>query len=209
MPVDPYDPVNPVDVGLATKVDQWDTLWNNVQSIYDSLRGVHEIFIPATAFRPHTSGGCGALEDLLLSSGRYIAAYPFGASAVESLSMVWEPPRSWDLGTVTFQPSLLNTAGGSGAVVMQMAGVAVSDNDTLDAAVGTFQTSTDAVLAAENRMLGPESSPITIAGTPAALDLVRFVVQRDPVAGGDTYGSVIYFTGMRLRITTTWPTDDV
>lgn len=209
MPVDTYDPVNPVAVGNATKVDQWDTLWTNVDGIYNSLRGVHELFVPAAAFRPHLSGGCGAVEDILLSSGRYVAGLPFDAAAVESASLLIALPQSWNRSTITFQPLLMNTAGGAGAVVMQMAAVSAGDDDTLDAAVGTFVTSTDTVLAAKDLMLAPESAAMTVAGAPAAGDLQRLVLQRDPVAAGDTYGSDIYVIGVKLRITTTWPTDDV
>lgn len=209
MPVDNYNPVIPYAVGDATKIEYFDWFAVNVDSIYDSLRGVHELFLPASALRPHPSGGCGPLEDLLLSSGRYVAGYPFDPTSIESASFGIALPQSWNRGTVTFQPLLLNTAGGSGAVVTQVAAVSAGDDETLDAAVGTFVTSTDTVLAAKRLMLGPESAAITIAGTPAAGDFQRFVFQRDPTAGGDTYASDIYLLGVKLRLTTTWPTDDV
>ena len=173
-----------------------------------ATNGGHQLFVPAAAIRPHTSGGCGWAEDLLLSAGRYIAACPFDPTSIESGSFFIALPKSWNEGTVTFQPLHLNIAGGSGAVVWQMAGVASSDDDTLDVAVGTFQTSTDTILTAEDLMVGPASAAITIAGTPAAGDLVRFVVQRDPTAGGDTYASDVYLLGVMLKFTTDAPTDD-
>lgn len=203
----PYNPTNPVAVGLATKVDQWDLLWNNVQSIYDSLRSLDEWPIPAAAFRPHASGGCGALEDILLSSGRYVQGLPFDPTSIESASFALPLPKRWNRGTFTFQPLLMNTAGGAGAVVCQLAAVAASDDDPLDVAVGTFQTSTKTVLAAKDFMLGPESAAITMAGPPAVGDLSRFVIQRDPTAGGDTYASDIYFLGVILRLTSSEPND--
>lgn len=202
-----YDPVRNYDVGDATKIEVFDRLDDNIASIYDSLRGIVELHLPISAFRPHASGGCGPVEDLLLSSGRYLAAAPFGASAVESASLAIRLPKRWNLGTFTFEPYGLNTAGGSGAVVLQMAGVAVSDGDSLDAAVGTFQTSTDTIQAAKNLMVGPASSAITLAGSPAYKDLLRLVIQRDPVAAGDTYGSSYYVHGVVVRLTVTEPTD--
>ena len=44
-------------MGLATKVDHYDRVFNNTIAIYDSLRDVNEVFFPAAAFRPHASGG--------------------------------------------------------------------------------------------------------------------------------------------------------
>lgn len=202
-----YDPTNPVAVGNATKVSQWDTLWNNVQSIYDSLRSTNELWVPAAAIRPHASGGCGALEDILLSAGRYVQALPFDPTAIESASLAIAIPKRWNEGTITAQFFWVNTAGGAGAVVWQLAGVAAGDDDTLDVAVGTFVTATDTALAAKKNAVSPQTAVITIAGTPVAGDLTRLVVQRDPTAGGDTYASDAYLLGIVLRLTTTEPND--
>lgn len=187
-------------------------IWNqdvvaNPQALYDSLRSTNELWIPASAWRPHASGGCGALEDVLLSSGRYVQGLPFDGTSIESASMTMAIPKRWNESTVTFQPCWMNTAGGSGAVVWQLSGVSASDDDTLDVAVGTAQTSTDTVLVAEDFALGPISSAITIAGTPIAGDLTRLVIQRDPTAGGDTYASDAYLIGVIVRLTTAEPND--
>lgn len=163
--------------------------------------GVHELAIPAAAIRPHDSGGCGILESLLMSSGRYVQGLPFDATAIESASFQLSLPAGWNEGTITAQFKTLNIAGGSGAFVFQLAGVAAGDDDSLDAAVGTFQTATDTILAAKDLMVGPQTSAITIAGTPVAGDLTRFVVQRDPTAGGDTYASDVYLLEVIIRLT--------
>jgi len=202
-----YNATNPVAPGLATLVDHYDRVFNNTVAIYDSLRGIVELHLPMSAFRPHASGGCGPVADVLLSSGRYIAGAPFGASAIEAASLAIRLPKRWNLGTFTFEPYGFNTAGGSGAIVLQMAGVAVSNDDSLDAATGSSQSSTDTILAANDLMVGPESNAITIAGTPAYKDLLRLVLQRDPTAVGDTYGSPYYVHGVIVRITVTEPTD--
>ncbi|HYE86913.1 MAG TPA: hypothetical protein VEA16_11195, partial [Vicinamibacterales bacterium] len=159
-----------------------------------------EFTLPISFFRAHPSGGCGALEDVLLSAGRYAQGCPFDGSSIESAYCFYPLPRRWNLGTFTFQPYGFNTAGGAGAVVLQMAAVAAGDNESKDAAVGTFQTSTDTILAAKNQAIGPESAAITIAGTPAINDGVRFVLQRDPTAGGDTYASNYYVECVKIRL---------
>jgi hypothetical protein len=197
-----YNPTNPVTVGLATKADHFNRLWDNAQAIYDSLRSSNELWVPAAALRQHASGGCGALEDLLLSSGRYVQGLPFDATSIESASLAIAIPKRWDEGTITAQFFWMNTAGGSGGVVWQLAGVAASDDETLDVAVGSMQTATDAALAAKRVAVSAQTAAITIAGTPVAGDLTRMVVQRDPTAGGDTYASDAYLLGIVLRLTT-------
>lgn len=182
-------------------------IWNqdvvaNPIALYDSLRSTNELWVPAPAWRPHASGGCGALEDLLMSSGRYIQGLPFDASSIESASIGIAIPKRWDEGTITMQPFWLNTAGGSGGVVWQLAGVSAGDDDTLDVAAGTAQTSVDTALVAKDLAVGPQTSAITIAGTPTAGDVTRLVLQRDPTHGSDTYASDAYLIGTVLRLTT-------
>jgi len=200
-------PANPVATGEATKVSQWDTLFNATKDIYDSLRSTNELPVLAAALRPHASGGCGALEDILLSAGHYVQGLPFDPTSIESASLAIPIPKRWNEGTITAQFFWLNTAGGSGAVVWQLAGVAAGDDETLDVAVGTFQTATDTVLAAKRNAVSAQTGAITIAGTPVASDLTRLVVQRDPTAGGDTYASDAYLIGVVLRLTTAEPND--
>jgi hypothetical protein len=200
-------PVNPVAVGNATKVSQWDTLWNWVLEIYNSLRSTNELWVPAAALRPHASGGCGALEDILLSSGRYVQGLPFDPTSVESASFAIAIPKRWNEGTITAQFVWVNTAGGSGGVAWQLAGVAAGDDETLDVGVGTFQVATDTVLTAKKCAVSAQTAAITIAGTPVAGDLTRMVVQRDPLNGSDTYNSDAYLLGVVLRLTTAEPND--
>jgi hypothetical protein len=193
-----FTPLPNVSTGeLATAADH-NTLLANVAGL---ITGLHELHIPIGAFRPHASGGCGPVEDVLLSSGRYISGMPFDPSSIEAASMVFAFPKRWNEGTITVQVYTFNTAGGSGAFVFQASAVAVGDDETLDAAPGTAQTMTDTVLAAKRLQVSPQSAAITIAGTPAVSDLVRLVVQRDPTAGGDTYASDVYVAGVKLRLT--------
>lgn len=164
--------------------------------------GVKDLYIPFGAFRPKLSGGSAIVSDELMSAGRYVQGGAFGASATESASLMFRFPKSWNRGTVTFQPYWFNLAGGVGAVVWSFGGVAASDSDSLDAALGTEQTSTDTALGAKVLAVGPESAAITIAGSPQIGDLCRLEVSRTPLAGGDTYGSPAYLAGVNLRLTT-------
>jgi hypothetical protein len=113
-------------------------------------------------------------------------------------------PKSWNLGTVTFQP-MLSHASGSGNVVFGLAGVARSDDDPGDVAFGTPQTSDKTVGTANDIYIGPESFAIAIAGTPAVGDSVQFQINRTVTS--DNLGVDARLHGIRLFFTTNAATD--
>ena len=112
-------------------------------------------------------------------------------------------PKSWNLGTVTFIPHW-TAASGSGTFICNLAGVAISNDDPLDVAFGTLQSSTDTLITAYDNHVGPESAAITIAGTPAVGDLVNFKLVRDVA---DTLGVDAKLIGIQLLYTTNAATD--
>ena len=115
-------------------------------------------------------------------------------------------PKRWNLGTFTFRP-LWTAASGSGGVVWAVEALAVGDDDTLDAAYGTAQTSTDTLLSANDLHVGPESSAITAAGTPAAGDVLLLRVKRVPADAGDTLAADAKLLGIVVTWTQTIGSD--
>jgi hypothetical protein len=80
-------------------------------------------------------------------------------------------------------------------------GVAISNDDTIAVAYGTAQEVTDTGGTTNDLYVSPATSAITIAGTPAADDMVAFRVYRDPANGADTmaidarlHGVAIFYT---------------
>lgn len=121
---------------------------------------------------------------------------------------LWFPPPSWDLGTVTyrarwFHPSTTTNFG----VAWQLAGVAISDNETMDVALGTAGTVTDTGGTTSRNYLTSESSAITIAGTPAAGDMVLFRLGRVPANGSDNMAVDAYLLGIDVFYTENAATD--
>jgi hypothetical protein len=88
-----------------------------------------------------------------------------------------------------------------------MAAVATSDGDAGDVAFGTGQTSTDTAQTAGMTHIGPESSTITIAGSPATGDFINVRVKRLPADAGDTLGVDAKLLGVLIRYTYTGPND--
>lgn len=109
-------------------------------------------------------------------------------------------PKGWNEGTITFQP-IWTAAAGTGGVVWELEAVAVGNDDAIDVAWGTAQNSIDTLIATGDIHVGPESSAITIAGTPAADDLVFFRIKRAPANASDTLTGDARLIGIRIFYT--------
>lgn len=166
--------------------------------------GKETIWIPAGAMIPRTTNGAAFGTVEMATNRNMFRTLDFDTTTQEFAQFEIFFPKSWDLGTVTFQP-VLSHASGSGNVVFGLAGVARSNDDPGDVAFGTAQTSDRTVGTANDIYIGPESSAITIAGTPAAGDTVMFQVNR--TVASDNLGVDARLHGIRLHFTTNASTD--
>lgn len=170
------------------------------------LRGKHTIWIPVGSMTARTTNGPASAASELDDGNSppanitMLSTLDFDGTTAEFAQFKIGMPKGWNLGTVTFQPYWTGAAG-AGGVVWRLSGVAVSDDDTLIAAQGTAQSSTDTFIAANDLHVGPESSAITIAGTPAAGDMVNFEVSRNPADGSDTKAEDAKLIGVKVFIT--------
>ena len=169
-----------------------------------AIVGKHTIWVPATSMIPATTNGpsTGTVEQA--TNKNMTKTLDFDTTTSEIAQFFIAFPKSWDLGTVTFIPHW-TAASGSGTFICNLAGVAISNDDPLDVAFGTLQSSTDTLITAYDNHVGPESAAITIAGTPAALDLVNFKVYRDVA---DTLAVDVKLIGIQVIYTTSAMTDD-
>lgn len=171
-------------------------------------QGLETIFIPAAAMVARTTNGAAAGTAEMSTNKNMFKTLNFDTTTQEFAQFeVWFP-KSWNLGTVTFQPiwSHDSTATNFG-VVWALQGVARSDDDAGDVAFGTEQTSTDTGGTTDDIYLGPVSSAITIGGTPAAGDSVQFQIKRNVSDGSDNLGIDARLHGIRLFFTTSAATD--
>lgn len=131
--------------------------------------------------------------------------YDFDQSTIEYVQFRWRMPKQWDVGTVTFVPIWSHGSTATNfKVSWGLQAVAISDDDALDAAFGTAQYSNDTGGTTRDCYIGPESSAITIGGTPAAGDYVVFqVFRKADDATNDTLAIDARLHGIVLFITTT------
>ncbi|MFM7797069.1 MAG: hypothetical protein ACKO7N_09935, partial [Candidatus Nitrosotenuis sp.] len=166
-----------------------------------STLGTQDVWIPARAMDPRATNGAedGGKKETSTNKVNY-STWDFDTTTQEFTQFMWQPPRNYNNGTVKFTPYW--TAGsGSGGVVWACQGVAISNDDPLDSAFGTEQTSTDTFIVANDVHVGPQSSAITIAGTPADSDLIIFQVKRNPSDASDTLGVDAQLIGVMLEYT--------
>jgi hypothetical protein len=176
------------------------TTWDS----YSPGVGKHAVPIMAAGMTPSASGGCAALATIASSANHPdIQTLDFDPSTEEYAQFSIPMPKSWNEGTVTFAPLWSHAATTANfGVVWELQAIAVSNDDTIDAAYGTAQTSTDTGGTTSDLYIGPASSAITIAGTPAAEDMVFFRLGRKVADGSDTMAIDARLHGIVLYITT-------
>lgn len=163
-------------------------------------QGLHTVPIVAGAMTQRVTNG-PALNSIELATNKIaLTTLDFDQTTEEGAGFFLPMPKAWDEGTITFIP-YWTAASGTGGVVWQLKAVATSDDDALDVAMGTAQTSTDTFITANDCHIGPTSSAITIAGTPTNNDLVYFEITRKVADAGDTLTADAKLIGIKLLIT--------
>lgn len=172
--------------------------------------GRHSVPVMASAILPSISGGCAPLAVVATSANHPdLQTLDFDATTAEYAQFSIPMPKKWNLGTVTarFLWSHSATATNFG-VVWALQAVAVSDDDAIDVAYGSAQQIADTGGTTSDLYRSGETPAITIAGSPAAEDLVLFRVSRVPTDGGDTLAVDARLHAIILYISTNAGTDD-
>lgn len=170
--------------------------------------GKQTIWIPAAAMVARTTNGAAAGLAEMTTNKNMFRTLDFDTTTQEFAQFEVFFPKSWNLSTVTFRAlwSHASTTTNFG-VVWGLAGVARSDDDAGDVAFGTAQTSTDTGGTTNDIYVSPESSAITIAGTPAVGDSVLFQINRTVADGSDTMAIDARLHGVQVFFTTNAATD--
>ena len=163
-----------------------------------STAGLQEVWIDAASMTPRvTNGPSRGYTEQATNKGNH-ETLDFDTTTQEFAQFKWGMPKSWNEGTVTFVP-YWTAASSSGTAEFALQAVVTSNDDALDVAMGTEQTSNDTLISTSDCHIGPASSAITIAGTPATNDMVTFQVKRNPAS--DSLGADAKLLGILLRIT--------
>ena len=166
------------------------------------IAGLETIFVPAQAMFGTTTNGAEANAVETTATRPEMKVLDFDASTAEYAQFSIAMPKSWNLGTVTFQafwsPSTTNT----GDCLIGLQGVSVANDSTSDVVFGTAIDVTDTGTGTvEDVLVSPVSAAVTIASA-AADTYTYFQVVRNAAAGGDTFTGDVRLLGIKLFYTT-------
>ena len=165
--------------------------------------GKESIWIPAAAMYPSTTNPCSDLTQVETTALRPdLKVLDFAAAADDFAQFSIAFPKSYNLGTITYQPFWTVTGTDTGTVVWQLGGVAITNDESINTAFGTLvATAAKAHSGTSNDlMVSNESGAVTIAGSPADDDQCFFQINLDTSASGQT--GVVRLLGVKLFFTT-------
>jgi len=167
------------------------------------IAGKETMWIPATAFYLPTTNPADAASVETTALRPELKVLDFDASTAQYAQFAIAMPKSWNLGTVTYQvfwsPSTTNTDN----CIFGVQGVSCTEGDTADVAFGTAVEVTDAGIGTvEDVQMTAESGAITIAGSPADNDQTFFQLYRDAADGSDPFTGEARVLGIKLFYTT-------
>jgi hypothetical protein len=181
----------------------------NAAASGNSTLGKHAVFVTSGAIQPSVTGGCAALTSLASAANQPdIVTLDFDPTTQEFAQFGIVMPKSWNEGTISarFIWSHAATTVNFG-VVFGIQAVAVSDGDAIAVAYGTGVEVADTGGTTNVLYQSGETSGMTIAGTPAAEDMVFFRVYRKPADASDTMAIDARLHGVVLYLTTDAGTD--
>ena len=169
-----------------------------------STAGRMMIPIMAGSMQPSASGGSGVLTNVATSANQPdVLTLNFNQTTQQHAQFSIPFPKRWNRGTITarFRWSHASTTTNFGCV-WGIQAVAVSDNEAINQAYGAAVVVTDTGGTANRLYVSPETSALTVAGTPADGDTVFFRVYRKAADAADTLAIVSRLHGVDLFITT-------
>jgi len=167
------------------------------------IAGLETIFIPASAMYGTETNGADANQVETTATRPDLKVLDFDPSTAEYSQFAIAMPKSWNLGTVTFQAFWAPSSTDTGNALIGLQGVSIANDATADIAFGTAIDVTDAGGGAvEDVLVSPVSTAVTIAGTPADDYYTFFQVVRNATSVSDTFTGDVRLLGIKLFYTT-------
>ena len=185
---------------LKTQGTGADPVWATVSA---SGGGSTNVWIPAAQWIPRTTTGCGINSLETTTNKVNYDVLEFDPNTNEFAQCAVVMPSNWNASVGVTAKFHWTAATGSGAVVWGLSGRAYGDNTALDQSNTTAGavTVTDTLLTVAYEHITSATSAITLAGSPAAGQMVIFQLYRDAASTSDTLGSDAQFLGVEISYT--------
>ena len=180
------------------------TGWNNTSVA--ALGFIRTIWVPAVMMETNATAAAATGTNERSTNKINIEHWAFDGASEEIVEFDLVMPEGWNRGTIKakFYWSSATSSTDGDTVEWEIAAGALSDNDAIDAALGTSQVITDTLLANDGGDLQVTAATpaLTVGGTPALGDLIHFKVSRN-VGGTDDMEEDAWLFGVLIQITET------
>lgn len=167
-----------------------------------ALHQYQTVYVPAAGMTPTTTNGAAAGTNEYATQDINIDYLAFDGATEEFAEFQFPMPENWDRGTIKAKFFWSSASGSTAAdtVEWEIQAGALSDDDAIDAALGTSQVISDALLAdnGADLQVSGATPAMTVGGTPAIGDLIHFKVSRN-VGGTDDMTEDAWLFGVWIQ----------
>ena len=169
-----------VDIVHAADVNELQSAIETMSTTLDTLSSINASFmLSAAGITPAITSGCG--DPTQAVSGGDAINYKYAPFDKDNIEIGWwnHPlPSDYDGGTITYKVHWAHAAATAYKVAWDLAAVAVGNDDSLGLSLGTPVQVNDEGGTTSDNYITDESSALTIAGSPAAGDMVFWRLRR-------------------------------
>ncbi|MGE4292401.1 MAG: hypothetical protein AB7E32_09340 [Desulfovibrio sp.] len=185
---------------LTDTSDPHDTITTlDARTVYDTA------YIGGGAMTPSLTAGAipSVAEDTSSALSRSVML--FGSAADSSAGMAFPMPGNWDPATPVKARLFWTAPGGSAGddIGFTLAARSLANDDALDQALGTAVILSDQLIAAGDLHISAASAALTVAGTPAAGQMLRLRLTRDVSSGASPLSEDVQVIGLQIQYATT------
>lgn len=167
------------------------------------LAGKESIWLPAGAWKPMTTGAPASVTLEVQGANSDIFSLDFDPTTAEFAWAFVAMPKSWNVGQISAKvywahPATVTNFG----VTWQFAAHALSNDDSFNFSHTAAASVSDTGGTTNDLYITAETSLFTIAGSPAAQDMVALRIARIPTDAGDTMAVDAKFVGLMMHYTT-------
>lgn len=175
-------------------------VWNENHNLV--VNDQQTIWVPAGAMVARTTNGAASGSVETTTNKVMLKTLGFDTTTQEFAQFAIQMPKGWNESTLICQfvwshPSTTTNFG----VVWAIEAVAFANDDAADTAFGTAVTATDTGGTTDDVYISPETSALTVAGSPGAEEWVVFQVKRNVSDGSDNMAVDARLHGVKIHYT--------
>jgi len=160
------------------------------------------IYVPASACTSTATNGADLATNEYATQDINMDFYAFDGATEQYIEIQFPMPEDWNRGTIKAKFFWSSASGSTAADTCEwkIQGGALSNDDAIDAALGTAQVISDALLAnnGTDLQVSGATPALTIGGTPALGDMIHFKISRN-VGGTDNMTEDAWLFGVWIQ----------